>query len=145
MDNALVWPDPRAPDTLPQLQDAEAAEQAMGYLNAAMQRRPDHTHAYRLAGQIYAAQGNWGRAAEMWDHARALSPKNPLLAWEASLIYERMVQNGEAPVERVTAAWRDANMDANSFTARGDVAQALGRPEEAERWYARAALAGAAP
>lgn len=144
METALLWPDPRTSDALPQLGDAQAAEQALNHLTAAMQRRPNHAHAYRMAGQIYAAQGNWQRAAEMWERARVLSPKNPLLAWEASLVYERMVEMGEAPMTRVTDAWRDARMDAATFTRRGDLMRDLDRPEEAQRWYARAALAEAA-
>jgi hypothetical protein len=55
-----------------------------------VRQRPEHAHAYRLAGEIYAARADWERAAAMLDQARARTPQNPLYAWEVSLIYEQM-------------------------------------------------------
>ncbi len=113
MDRALVWPDPRQPDSLPQIRDVQASEEALRHLEAAMRRRPTHTHARRMAGQIYAARAEWARASELWEHARVLSPKNPLLAWESSLIYEQMARAvEEAPAELLVAELAGSELDA---------------------------------
>jgi hypothetical protein len=80
---------------LPQARDPQALEQALAYLASAARQRPEHPHAYRLMGQIYAARAEWERAAASLDQARGLAPRNPLYAWEASLIYERMAQAAE--------------------------------------------------
>jgi len=90
MDAGLAWPTPRLADSLPQARDEQALDQALTYLDDATRRRPEHAHAYRLAGQIYAARADWERAAAMLDQARAYTPQNPLYAWEASLIYGQM-------------------------------------------------------
>jgi tetratricopeptide (TPR) repeat protein len=90
MDVGLAWPTPRQATSLPQTRDHQALEQALDYLNDAARRRPEHPHAYRLAGQIYAARADWDRAAAMFDQARARAPQNPLYAWETSLIYDQM-------------------------------------------------------
>jgi len=92
MDVGLAWPTPRQANSLPQARDEQALDRALGYLDDATRRRPEHPHAYRLAGQIYAARADWARAAIMLDQARALAPQNPLYAWEASLIYNQMRQ-----------------------------------------------------
>jgi len=90
MDVGLAWPTPQQVDSLPQARDEQALDRALAYLDDAMRLRPEHAHAYRLAGQIYAARADWDRAAAMLDQARASAPLNPLYAWEASLIYDRM-------------------------------------------------------
>ncbi len=92
MDVGLAWPTPRLADSLPQARDDQALDQALEYLNDAMRRRPAHPHSYRLAGQIYAAHADWEHAAAMFDQARTRAPRNPLYAWEASLIYDQMRQ-----------------------------------------------------
>lgn len=92
IDVGLIWPTPRQASTLPQARDQQALDQALAYLDDAMHRRPEHAHAYRLAGEIYAARADWERAAAMLDHARARTPQNPLYAWEASLIYDQMAR-----------------------------------------------------
>ncbi len=90
MDVGLVWPTPRQVASLPQSRDEQALDQALAYLDDAMRRRPEHAHAYRLAGQIYAARSDWERAVALFDQARIRTPQNPLYAWEASLIYDQM-------------------------------------------------------
>jgi len=90
MDTGLAWPTPRLAASLPQARDAQALDQALEYLDDAERRRPDHPHAYQLAGQIYAARADWERAVAMLDQARARAPQNPLYAWEISLIYDQM-------------------------------------------------------
>jgi tetratricopeptide (TPR) repeat protein len=90
IDRGMAWPDPRRPDSLPQARDAAALEQALAYLDDAITRRPEHEHAYRLAGQVYAARGEWARAATAFERAAALAPANPLPRWEASLAYAQM-------------------------------------------------------
>src|SRR4051812_36399987 len=89
MDAGLAWPSPRLADSLPQARDEQALDQALKYLDDAMRCRPEHAHAYRLAGQIYAARADWERAAVMLEQARTHTPQNPLYAWEASLIYDQ--------------------------------------------------------
>jgi tetratricopeptide (TPR) repeat protein len=90
MDRGLVWPAPRQADSLPKSNDEQALDRALEYLEDAARRRPDHPQAYRLAGQIYAARADWERAAAAFEQAHAVAPRNPLYAWEASLIYNQM-------------------------------------------------------
>jgi hypothetical protein len=90
MDDGLAWPTPRKADSLPQARDAQALDRALEYLDDAIRQRPDHPHAYRLAGETYAARADWEQAAAMLNQARARAPQNPLYAWETSLIYAQM-------------------------------------------------------
>jgi tetratricopeptide (TPR) repeat protein len=100
MDRGMVWPEPRTDTSLPENHDPQALDQALVYLANAIDRRPEHPHAYHLAGQIYAARADWERATASFERAHAVAPRNPLYAWEASLIYERMWQAVErAPRE----------------------------------------------
>jgi tetratricopeptide (TPR) repeat protein len=90
MEVGIVWPEPRLEDSLPTVQDAQAVEKALKYLDAARKGNPDDVQAYRLTGQLYAAQGKWGQAARAMEQARRHVPQSPLLAWETGLIYEQM-------------------------------------------------------
>ena len=90
MEQGMAWPAPRLVDSQPQARDAAALERAQAYLDDAIRRRPAHPHAYRLAGQIAAARGEWERAAKSFERAAALAPDNPLPRWEASLAYAQM-------------------------------------------------------
>jgi hypothetical protein len=90
MDVGMAWPTPRRADSLPRARNKQALDRALEYLDDAEHRRPEHPHAYQLAGQIYAARADWERAAAMLDQARARAPQNLLYAWEASLIYNQM-------------------------------------------------------
>jgi tetratricopeptide (TPR) repeat protein len=90
IDVGLIWPTPRLAASLPQAHDQQALDHALMYLDDAMRRCPEHAHAYRLAGEIYAARADWERAAAMLDRAHDLTPQNPLYAWEASLVYDQM-------------------------------------------------------
>jgi tetratricopeptide (TPR) repeat protein len=90
MDRGMAWPEPRRFDSLPLARDPAALDAALAYLDTATGRRPAHPHAYRLKGQIYAARGEWARAAEAFERAAALAPDNPLPRWEASLAYAAM-------------------------------------------------------
>jgi len=91
MDAGMAWPDPRLSDSLPTVTDEGALDGALGHLAAARGWRPTHYHAYRLAGQIYLARSDWPRAAETYEIARALAPKEPLPSWESGLAYEQML------------------------------------------------------
>lgn len=91
----LTWPNPRTVDSRPRLRDNSALEQALGHLAAAIRWRPGNSRAYRMAGQVYAARADWQRAAEALEQARAVAPRNPVVAWDASLIYEQMWQAAE--------------------------------------------------
>src|SRR4051812_4422032 len=55
IDAGLIWPAPRQAASLPQQRDQQALDRALTYLDDAIRRRPEHAHAYRLAGEIYAA------------------------------------------------------------------------------------------
>lgn len=88
----LAWPTPRRSDSLPSVMNSVALDDALGHLAAAKRWRPQHSYAYRLAGQIALARADWARAAGELERARELSPGEPLIAWEASLAYEQMQQ-----------------------------------------------------
>jgi hypothetical protein len=90
IDQGMIWPTPRLANSLPQARGEQALDRAIQYLEDAMRQRPGHPHAYRLAGQIYAARADWERALASFAQARAAAPRNPLYAWEASLIYDQM-------------------------------------------------------
>ena len=92
MSQGLTWPEPRHADTLPRVANREALDQALGHLGAAIRWRPDHSHAYRLAGWIYMARREWIKAAEAFEQARRLAPQHPLADWEAGLAYEQMTR-----------------------------------------------------
>ncbi len=113
MSQGLTWPEPRHADTLPQVADGEALDQALGHLGAAIRWRPDHSHAYRLAGWIYMARWEWIKAAEAFEQARRLAPAFPLADWEAGLAYEQMVRVvTSAPVTSLTALLAQAPVEA---------------------------------
>jgi tetratricopeptide (TPR) repeat protein len=90
IDQGLAWPAPRQVSSLPSVRDEQALDRALQYLDDAARQRPSHPQAYRLTGQIFAARADWERAAANFELARAVEPRNPLYAWEASLIYEQM-------------------------------------------------------
>lgn len=92
IDAGMAWPTPRRFDSLPAERDRAALEQALTYLDIAAQRRPTHPHAYRLIGQVYAAEGDWLRSAEAYERALAWAPDNPQIRYEASLVYARADQ-----------------------------------------------------
>ncbi|RME13366.1 MAG: tetratricopeptide repeat protein [Ardenticatenia bacterium] len=116
LDRALVWPEPRLSDSLPMLAaDADEAtlRTALAHLAAAMRWRPDHFHAYRLAGHLYAAQHDWIHAAESLAQAAQREPRNPLLPWEEGLMYEQMALAVErAPREAMLAHFADGAVEA---------------------------------
>ncbi|MDQ7030890.1 MAG: tetratricopeptide repeat protein [Ardenticatenia bacterium] len=90
LEQGLVWPEPRHVDTLPQVVDQSALDRALGHLSAAIRWRPDHSYAYRLAGQIYLAQEAWDKAVQAFEQARVLAPRHPIVDWETGLAYEQM-------------------------------------------------------
>lgn len=145
MEQGLSWPEPRQVDSLPQVANHASLDQAQDYLAAAIAWRPDHPHAYRLAGQIYAAEGDWPAASAAYAQAQAFAPKHPLIAWEAGLIYERQQETAadEGAHSRFQSAmeqaWQDAGIDAARLVGRGEEARAAQRYSEALRWYGRAA------
>ncbi len=94
LDQGMAWPEPRRYDSLPSASDPAALDRAIALLEDAARRRPQHPHAYRLIGQALAAQRDWIAAAQAYERALALEPGNPLLRWEASLVYSRMAQAG---------------------------------------------------
>lgn len=98
----LSWPTPRGADSLPQVRDRDALQAALGHLAAARHWQPERAFTYRLAGQIYAAQHDWLRAAQEYAQARDREPENPLLAWESALVYEQLEQTvAAAPRENI--------------------------------------------
>lgn len=90
LDQGLAWPAPRSFTSLPSQRDAAALTAALPLLEAATRQRPAHPHAYRLAGQVYAAQSAWLPAARAYEQALERAPANPLIRWEASLVYAQI-------------------------------------------------------
>jgi tetratricopeptide (TPR) repeat protein len=143
LEAGLAWPTPRLADSLPGTGDAAALLAAREHLAAAERWRPEHPHAYRLAGHVALAQGDWRGAVEMLEAAVARAPRNPLLGWELGLAYERLwrAEPGDTELrDRMLAAWRGAGMAAATFEARAVEADAAGRADEAAVWLGRAAL-----
>lgn len=118
LDHLVVWPEPRYSDSLPALAtDADPADvqTALAHLAAAMRWRPDHFHAYRLAGELYAAQRDWARAADAFAQAAERAPKNPLLPWQEGLMYEQMAQELErAPRQSLLSVFAEGRVEAPS-------------------------------
>src|SRR3712207_5779699 len=73
LEAGLRWPNPRLVDSLPSSVDDQALEGALSELKAAIRWAPDSPQAYRFAGQVYAARKDWAKAAEAFDHARAVA------------------------------------------------------------------------
>ncbi|MBA3532473.1 MAG: hypothetical protein H0T73_11170, partial [Ardenticatenales bacterium] len=95
LEQGLAWPEPRQVDSVPQVGNAEALDEALAHLAAAIRWRSDHPYAYRLAAHIYMARADWARAAEGLEHARQYAPLDPLVGWEAGLAYEHLWQLSE--------------------------------------------------
>ncbi len=95
MDRGLAWPEPRLSDSIPRQTDGAALDAALGHLAAATVQRPNDAHAYRLAGEVYLAQGDWRRAVEAYSQAHALAPDNPMIAWDTGLAYEQLAHTME--------------------------------------------------
>lgn len=113
IDAGLAWPVPRRADSLPHARDAATLERALPLLAAATRHRPAHPHAYRLSGQVYAALGDWDRAATSYEQAVALAPDNPLMRYEASLVYSRMDEiSRTAPRTPIIDQLLDGRLDA---------------------------------
>ncbi|MDQ4076242.1 MAG: tetratricopeptide repeat protein [Chloroflexota bacterium] len=152
MDKGLVWPEPRGVETLPQVAEERALEAALEHLAVAARWRPNHEHAHRLAGRVYVARKEWMHAAEAFKQARERAPDNPLLGWEAGLVYDRMVGLIESeagtslavaqPESKRREAWEESGFSAGQFMARGERAREQGHYEEAYRWYERAVVLG---
>jgi len=145
LQRGLEWPAPRSADSLPLARDPEALAAAAHELEAARAWRPDHPHAYRLAGHLALAQGDWQAAAGHLEAARARAPRNPLIAWEAGLAYEQLwrASGDDALRAKMVDAWRAAGLDAGALSARAHEAEDAG--QAAEAWYARAELLQAGP
>ena len=58
LDAGLAWREPRRIDDLPQVREAAALVQARAHLSAAILERPNDSHAYRLRGLSYLAEGD---------------------------------------------------------------------------------------
>jgi hypothetical protein len=143
LERGLSWPTPRLADSLPAASDPAALAEAERHLAAAGRWRPDHPHAYRLAGYAALARRDWPGAARLLEEARARAPRHPLIAWEAGLAYEQIwdASPGDlAPRDQMLAAWRAAGLDAATLHTRAAEARASNRPAEAPRWERRAAL-----
>ncbi|HEY1013183.1 MAG TPA: hypothetical protein VGE07_10800 [Herpetosiphonaceae bacterium] len=93
MERGLSRPAADQIDALPVARDLAALAEARGHLARALALKPDDAHAYRMLGQIEAAEGAWRAAAETFDRARALSAEDPLIRWEAALVESRLWQD----------------------------------------------------
>ncbi|MGH2541762.1 MAG: hypothetical protein ACRDIB_03135, partial [Ardenticatenaceae bacterium] len=74
LDQGLVWPEPRSPNTLPRMRDEQSLEQALAHLAAAIRWRHDQAYAFRLASHVYGARREWLQAAEALEQARVIEP-----------------------------------------------------------------------
>jgi hypothetical protein len=143
LERGLAWPTPRQADTLPTLADADALRAAAGELDQARRWRPDHPHAYRLGAHAAMAAGDWSAAVQLLEVARSLAPRQPLLAWEAGLVYEQLwlaAPQDSALEQKMLAAWRAGGFDAAALEVRALEARLGNRTAEAERWERRATL-----
>jgi tetratricopeptide (TPR) repeat protein len=143
LEAGLAWPTPRLADSLPATGDAGALRAAREHLAAAERWRPDHPHAYRLAGHVALAEGDWQGAVELLEAAVARAPRNPLLGWELGLTYERLwrAEPGDTALrDRMLGAWRGAGMTVVALEARAVEAEVAGRADEAAVWRGRAEL-----
>ncbi|MEN9934223.1 MAG: hypothetical protein RLZZ387_802 [Chloroflexota bacterium] len=143
LERGLVWPEPRMVDSLPIMADTGALEEAVRELEAARSWRPGLAYAYRLAGYVALARGDWAGAARELEAARTRAQRHPLIAWETGLAYEQLWQatpSDLAARERMAEAWRAGGFDAASLRLRAEEARIAGRAEEAQRWERRAAL-----
>ncbi|GAB4209029.1 MAG: hypothetical protein OHK0022_39460 [Roseiflexaceae bacterium] len=108
IEQGMVWPEPRASDSLPQTRDVGLLAEALAELQAARRWRPDDSYSYRLAGQVALARGDWEQAAAAFEQARLRAPRDPLVAWEAGLAYEQLQRTIERapyrPIEDRMAA-----------------------------------------
>lgn len=117
----LVWPEPRRSDSLPEQRDPTMLAAALGHLAAAQRWQPDRAQAYRWAGQVYAAQGDWLNAAGSYEQARERDPEHLLLAWESALIYEQMQQRIEtAPRETLLSKLVSAPRESQTLPGGSD-------------------------
>ncbi|HWQ11708.1 MAG TPA: tetratricopeptide repeat protein [Roseiflexaceae bacterium] len=140
LERGLAWPQPRLADALPTVRDPRALDEARAHLAQAQRWRPDHPHAYRLAGHAALARGDWPAAVRALEAARARAPRHPLIAWETGLAYEqfwRAAPADSAAHTHMVASWRAAGLTGAALRARGDEALALGH--DPQPWYARAA------
>lgn len=113
MDAGLMWPELRRADSLPQLRNQQALGAALDYLAVAERWQPGKAYTYRLKGQVFAAEQQWDQAAAAFEQARVLEPKNGLLAWESSLIYEQLLSSiTQAPQEDILPDLASATPDA---------------------------------
>lgn len=139
VDRALEWPEEQRADRLPELRDPGAAEQALGYLAAAMRWRPDNPQAYRYASYIYAARHDWSAATNEIERARAIAPRNQLITWESALVYEqRSYVSSDDVLPRLRQALQESGYDAGRAMEIGDAAFAIRQFAEAASYYKRA-------
>ncbi|MBA3942950.1 MAG: tetratricopeptide repeat protein [Herpetosiphonaceae bacterium] len=138
MNTGLSWPQPRQADSLPMVDDEHQLEQALKYIARATVWQPSRVQGYRLASEIYAARGDWSAAAASLEQARSLQPRNVVLAWEVSLIYEQMMSTNDQ--SSVKQAWTAAGIGGTWFFDQGEREQNTKHNDHALVWYKRATI-----
>ncbi len=108
------------------LQDRAALEQARVHYLRAIALRPDHLEArYRLADDVYSAQGRWDQELEQYNAILQLDPTHTDARWARGWVY---LERGE--LDRAIADFRQVlRQDPRDFETLWAVAiaQALGR------------------
>lgn len=96
MEQGMVWPDPRYSDSLPQTVNALALSNSLVHLDRAQRWRPQHFHGYRQQARVHMALGEWLAAERYITQARHRADANPLVQFDATLVYEGMMAELEA-------------------------------------------------
>lgn len=142
-DRAPIAPDlpgialglPQVKETSPQ---AIAAFDAVeNHLTAAIKLYPNRALAYRLAGQMYAAKGQWQQAVHAFEQAYAHSARNPLMAWELVQSLEQ-VDPGSTQLKSLYAT---IGFSTPQFLTIADVALQSGKFIKADLYYRYAVMA----
>lgn len=149
MQEALIWSSEARSDffvsrlafALPKLKSQPSItllSTIMDQLSAASYWRPNHPQAYRLKGQVYAAQGKWQEAGESFERAYSLSVRNPLLPWETTLAFDQMEKQGLQD----KSSYINAGLDSIQFLLVADSFLQDGEFAIANRNYKRALMSG---
>jgi tetratricopeptide (TPR) repeat protein len=150
--SGMSYPSPRTVGSFPVATNDARLEQALTSIAAAMRWRPSNERAYRLAGQIHRARGQLAEAAQVLEQARRINSRDPLLAWDASLVYDHMAQaiqsnpaSDEAttyvqfdPANRLRDAWAVAGVGRTQALALALEAMDVNDADQARTWVERA-------
>lgn len=130
------------------LEQARRRDDAVGYLQKALELKPDFDEALNHLGYMWAEAGeNLERAHEMIRRAVAAEPDNPAYLDSLGWVLFKLKRPAEAlPHLEKAAQLMEKEPDATVLDHLGDVLAALGKQSEAEaRWREALKLEGADP